>query len=306
MRAMAATTAAPPSPTMRRVTASTNRRRRASLEPSVTTSVVSRVFCRFRVRPARQCKAWSAGNIGHIGKDHNAAVACRAISRRASPTGPVAVFAPLGNASSIPCGERALPQTPWDALKRQNTRDTTLDRFGRCRTPAPTRAAYWILPSSRAASPGGQRDIAVLADGGLPGRRQHQLQELGLEWGQRRVGVLVDVDIEVPDEGVGTVVDVLSRGVDGRLPGLADQRYGAHAGGPVADPGVADAGSTEEVIACTTEAEPGCSFTVSLKSPEHSARPLEVPVRPGYGVSPVHLYRPVRPPPREPQRAPRW
>ena len=27
----------------------------------------------FRVRPARQCKAWSAGNIKHIGKGHNAA-----------------------------------------------------------------------------------------------------------------------------------------------------------------------------------------------------------------------------------------
>ena len=45
---------------------------------------------------------------------------------KGAPHGACGGVAPLGNASSIPCGERALPQTPWDALKRQNTRDATL------------------------------------------------------------------------------------------------------------------------------------------------------------------------------------
>ena len=67
-------------------------------------SVATRVFCRFRVRHARQCKAWSAGNIGHIGKDHNAAVARMAISRRARPTGPVAVLRPLAMRPAFPAG----------------------------------------------------------------------------------------------------------------------------------------------------------------------------------------------------------
>ena len=68
------------------------------------------------------------------------APARRAISRRARPgvregraprmkMPACGGVAPLGNASSIPCGERALPQTPWDALKRQNTRDATLGMF---------------------------------------------------------------------------------------------------------------------------------------------------------------------------------
>ena len=69
------------------------------------TSVVSREFWRFRVRHARQCKAWSAGNIGHIRKGHNAAVACMAISRRARPTGPVAALRPLEMEPTIPGGD---------------------------------------------------------------------------------------------------------------------------------------------------------------------------------------------------------
>ena len=36
--------------------------------------------------------------------------------------------APLGNGTDHCLRGRALPQAPWDALKRQNTRDTTLDR----------------------------------------------------------------------------------------------------------------------------------------------------------------------------------
>ncbi len=80
-------------------------------------------FWYFRVRHARQCKAWSAGNIGHIRKGHNAAVARMAISRRARPTGPVAALRPLAMEPTIPGGTRlatagrALPQTPWGALK---------------------------------------------------------------------------------------------------------------------------------------------------------------------------------------------
>ena len=75
-------------------------------------------FWCFRVRHARQCKAWSAGNIGHIGKDHNAAVARMANSRRARPTGPVARCAPWQWVHHCRRG-RALPQTRWDALKYQ-------------------------------------------------------------------------------------------------------------------------------------------------------------------------------------------
>ena len=70
------------------------------------TSVVSREFWRFRVRHARQCKAWSAGNIGHIGKDQNAAVARMASSRRARPTGPVAALHPLAMGPPFPAGTR--------------------------------------------------------------------------------------------------------------------------------------------------------------------------------------------------------
>ena len=63
-------------------------------------------FWCFRVRHARQCKAWSAGNIGHIGKDHNAAVSRMANSRRARPTGPVAVLRPLAMGPPFPAGTR--------------------------------------------------------------------------------------------------------------------------------------------------------------------------------------------------------
>ena len=63
-------------------------------------------FWCFRVRHARQCKAWSAGNIGHIGKDHNAAVARMANSRRARPTGPVAALRPLAMGPPFPAGTR--------------------------------------------------------------------------------------------------------------------------------------------------------------------------------------------------------
>ena len=38
---------------------------------------------------------------------------------KGAPHGACGCVAPLGNASGIPCGERALPQTPWDALKYQ-------------------------------------------------------------------------------------------------------------------------------------------------------------------------------------------
>ena len=63
-------------------------------------------FWCFRVRHARQCKAWSAGNIGHIGKGHNAAVARMANSRRARPTGPVAALRPLAMGPPFPAGTR--------------------------------------------------------------------------------------------------------------------------------------------------------------------------------------------------------
>ena len=38
--------------------------------------------------------------------------------------------APLGNGTDHCLRGRALPQAPWDALKRQNTCDTTLTAFG--------------------------------------------------------------------------------------------------------------------------------------------------------------------------------
>ena len=46
----------------------------------------------------------------------------RAIDLLATRTSPACnaertIYAPLGNGPAIPCGERALPQTPWDALK---------------------------------------------------------------------------------------------------------------------------------------------------------------------------------------------
>ena len=78
-------------------------------------------FWYFRVRHVRQCKAWSAGNIGHIRKGHNAvfmrgvspraprlkAPACMANSRRARPGG-----ARGGDPSHENCGLR--PRcAPW-------------------------------------------------------------------------------------------------------------------------------------------------------------------------------------------------
>ena len=77
-------------------------------------------------------EAWSAGNIGHIGKDHNAAVCLRGETPRMwiAACGGVA---PLGNGAHHSLRGRATAtlawrghQTPWDALKRQNSRDTTL------------------------------------------------------------------------------------------------------------------------------------------------------------------------------------
>ena len=63
-------------------------------------------FWYFRVRHARQCKAWSAGNIRHIAKGHNAAVARMANSRRACPKGPVAALRPLAMEPPFPAGTR--------------------------------------------------------------------------------------------------------------------------------------------------------------------------------------------------------
>ena len=59
---------------------------------------------RRRLRPSHADPGW---NIGHIGKDNNAAVARMANSRRARPT----------NGAHHSLRGRALPQTPWDALK---------------------------------------------------------------------------------------------------------------------------------------------------------------------------------------------
>ena len=75
-------------------------------------------FLHFRACCARQCKARSAGNIEHIGKGRNTAVARAASSRRARRTGPVAVLRPLARAGPFPAG-RALPQTPCGTLKRK-------------------------------------------------------------------------------------------------------------------------------------------------------------------------------------------
>ena len=90
--------------------------------------VMDRVSCPasfwyFRVRHARQCKAWSAGNIGHIRKGHNAAVACMANSRRARPTGPVAALRPLEMEPTIPCGTR-LATDPVGRAEVTETRGT--------------------------------------------------------------------------------------------------------------------------------------------------------------------------------------
>ena len=60
---------------------------------------------------------------------------------KGAPHGACGCVAPLGNASSIPRGERALPQTPWDALKRQNTRDATLVTYA-------VRGVYWATLES--------------------------------------------------------------------------------------------------------------------------------------------------------------
>ena len=75
------------------------------IDPTFLVSCPASLWC-FRVRHARQCKAWSAGNIGHIGKDHNAAVARMANSRRARPTGPVAALRPLAMGPPFPAGTR--------------------------------------------------------------------------------------------------------------------------------------------------------------------------------------------------------
>ena len=45
---------------------------------------------------------------------------------KGAPHGARGRVAPLGNGADHCLRGRALPRTPWDALKRQNTRDTTL------------------------------------------------------------------------------------------------------------------------------------------------------------------------------------
>ena len=87
-------------------------------------------FLHFRACCARQCKARSAGNIEHIGKGRDTAVARAASSRRARRTGPVAVLRPLARAGPFPAG-RALPQTPCGTLKRKKLmgQDTSVDLY---------------------------------------------------------------------------------------------------------------------------------------------------------------------------------
>ena len=79
-------------------------------------------------------EAWSAGNIGHIGEDHNAVSLLgfpshvdRGLWRRCAPWqwGPPFL---RGRATATLAWRGH--QTPWDALKRQNSRDTTLGATG--------------------------------------------------------------------------------------------------------------------------------------------------------------------------------
>ena len=128
-------------------------------------SVVSRAFWRFRVRHARQCKAWSAGNIGHIRKGHNAvcmrgvppraprlkAPPCMAISRRARPYGVSGRLQPLPRRPHIwasgPGGQPERARGPAQAMPRSSAHGGACPRVPRCSLPPVPRVALRHWPA---------------------------------------------------------------------------------------------------------------------------------------------------------------
>ena len=132
------------------------------IDPTFLVSCPASFWC-FRVRHARQCKAWSAGNIGHIGKDHNAAVARMANSRRARPTGPVAALRPLAMGPPFPAGTRL-----------------ATDPVGRAEIPETCGTRHLVVEHTC-------NDVSVVA-GVFLARRGREVVPGYVEWAQRGEG----------------------------------------------------------------------------------------------------------------------